>query len=111
MNHSIHSRKNKMIPFSKQLEELLNNSLKNFKNLPTTNFNDIFKNGIYWYNSSCYNIPDEQFGVILIFSSPEGDNIENKNYWWTIQVAFSTNNNMYIRTKVGTNEWTNWNKK
>ena len=96
---------------NKQLEEFVKNSLKNFRVLPTTNFNYIFKNGIYWYNSSCQNIPDEQYGVILVFSSPEGDKIENKDYWWTIQVAFSTNNNMYIRTKAGTNEWPSWNKK
>lgn len=106
-----------MIPNCKQnntdyqkLKDELNQYFKSFEDFPSGNFNEIFKNGIYWYNSGCENVPTEQYGVILVISSPKGD-INNTSYWWTFQIAFSTNNNIFIRHTTDGESWSDWMQK
>lgn len=68
--------------------------------------NNMKENGIYWYNAGLSNIPSEQYGVLLVFTSPDGT---PNNSWWIIQIAISTQNSIFKR--VSTDEgatWTNW---
>lgn len=117
MNHSIHSRKNKMIPKSKRqnqnIEDIkseLNKSIKRYEQPPTQDLNDFTDNGIYWYNAGLSNIPEDKYGIILVVSSPAGTP-NSTNYWWTVQVACSTNDNIFIRHSTDKHTCSAWSKK
>lgn len=47
---------------------------------------------------------------MLVISSPKGD-INDANYWWTFQIAFSTNNNIFIRHTIDGESWSDWMQK
>jgi hypothetical protein len=117
MNNSNHSRKNKMIPKSKRqnqnIEDIkseLNKSIKRYEQPPTQDLNDFTDNGIYWYNAGSSNIPEDKYGIILVVSSPAGTK-NSTNYWWTVQVACSTNDNIFIRHTTNGTDWSAWSKK
>lgn len=96
-----------------ELEDLKSELIKCFKNikdLPSGDLNNFIENGIYWYNSGLSNIPGDPYGILFVISSPAGTK-NNEQYWWTIQIAFSTNDSIWLRHSTDGTSWSAWKNK
>ena len=74
----------------------------------TTNLNTCYDVGIYFYTDSTTGAPNRQYGHILNTVS-DGNKYNGSNNWLS-QLAFNTDDTIWHRSKVNSNEWTNWTK-
>lgn len=74
----------------------------------TTNLNTCYDVGIYFYTDSTTGAPNRQYGHIL--NTVSSGNKYNGSNNWLSQLAFNTDDTIWHRSKVNSNEWTNWTK-
>lgn len=71
-----------------------------------TDLNKISYNSVYNYSNGAVNAPNT-YGVVLSLANWSKFE-EGKQDQWLNQLAFGTNNTIYFRQKINTEDWTQW---
>ena len=71
-----------------------------------SDFNTLTGNGIYSWANSTANRPDD-YGAVLQFSNVNNP-VPGVAQHWLTQLASSTNNRLYYRTRTNTDNWRGW---
>ena len=71
-----------------------------------SDFNTLMGNGIYSWGFNIANQP-ANYGAVLQFSNVNNPVPGTQNHWLT-QLASSTNNRLYYRTRTNTGNWNSW---
>jgi len=91
----------------------IGDELKSLKNLvenvwrdsgDITNFNSFNSFGIHSWNPDTYARPNSTYGVAITFTH----GAFGGNYSWIFQLAFGTDNKIYLRSSINNGGWTNW---